>query len=97
VHEIPNSVIPKKHELAQNYPNPFNPTTEIRFAIPKAEQVEIKVFNTLGQEVATLVNKVMAAGAYRIEFEAWSLPSGTYFYRLQTPNFQAVKKMMLLR
>jgi hypothetical protein len=97
VHEIPNVAVPKLHELAQNYPNPFNPTTQIRFSIPIAEQVEIVVFNTLGQRVATLVNKVMNAGSYMVEFEANTLPSGTYFYRLHTPAFQTVRKMVLLR
>jgi hypothetical protein len=97
VHEIPNAAIPQKHELAQNYPNPFNPTTEIKFSIPVTEQVEVAIFNTLGQRVATLVNETMHSGAYKISFEATGLPSGTYFYRLHTPTFQTARKMVLLK
>ncbi len=97
VDPIPNVAVPMEHELAQNYPNPFNPTTEIRFSIPVTEQVDVKIFNTLGQEVATLVNEVMPAGAYKLSFEATRLPSGTYFYRLHTPTFQSVRKMVLLK
>ena len=97
VREIPSAGIPDAHELSQNYPNPFNPATEIRFALPRTERVEVAVFNTLGQQVATLVNEVMNAGSYSIHFEANTLPSGTYFYRLNTPTFQTVRKMVLLR
>lgn len=97
VDPIPNVAVPMEHELAQNYPNPFNPVTEIKFSIPVTEQVDVKIFNALGQEVATLMNEVMPAGAYKLSFEANTLSSGTYFYRLHTPTFQSVRKMVLLK
>jgi hypothetical protein len=97
VKELPNAALPNQHELAQNSPNPFNPTTQIRFSIPQTELVKVTVFNMLGQETATLINEVMNAGSYVLEFEAQGLSSGTYFYRLNTPSFQMVRKMVLLR
>jgi hypothetical protein len=90
-------VAPQQFELAQNYPNPFNPTTAIRFTLPVAEQVQLTVFNMLGQNVATLVNDHLAAGSYEFEFDAASLPSGVYFYSLQAGNFSMTKKMILLK
>lgn len=96
VREIP-APLPREYRLTQNYPNPFNPSTHFEFTVPLTEEVKIRVFNSLGQEVKTLVNKVMLAGTYRVEFNASALASGTYFYRLETPSFQTVKKMTLLR
>jgi subtilisin family serine protease len=88
--------------LTQNYPNPFNPTTKIRFAIPYvgtglALSVQLKVFDILGNEVATLVNEEKAAGTYEVEFNATQLSSGVYFYRLKAGDFVETKKMILLR
>ena len=83
--------------LWQNYPNPFNPTTKISYQIPVASQVSIKVFDVLGNEVRTLVNEVKPEGYYEIEFKADNIPSGIYFYKMQTRNFTAVNKMILMR
>ncbi|MFC2094645.1 T9SS type A sorting domain-containing protein [Bacteroidota bacterium] len=90
--------LPGNYELAQNYPNPFNPSTKIQFALPVGANVTLKVFNLLGQEVQTLINnQVKPAGSHEVIFDASNLPSGIYFYRMQTDNFVQVKKMMLLK
>jgi hypothetical protein len=88
---------PVTYELAQNYPNPFNPTTKIEYAIPAQSKVELKVYNVIGQEVATLVNEIQAAGVHHVKFNALSLASGVYFYRLSAGDFVSVKKMVLLK
>lgn len=95
-------VVPSTYALYQNYPNPFNPTTEIRFDLPEAIRVELKIFNILGQEVATLVDDVRNAGAYRILWDGknaagLTVASGIYVYQIKTANFQDAKKMMLIR
>ncbi|MDD5087308.1 MAG: T9SS type A sorting domain-containing protein [bacterium] len=97
VDELPTTAIPTHAELGQNYPNPFNPSTRFAFSVPQTQRVEVAVFNTLGQQVATLVNATMNAGRYEISFDAGRLASGLYFYRLKTGNFTDVKKMMLVR
>ncbi len=89
--------IPTKYSLEQNYPNPFNPTTRIRYSIPRAGFVSIKVFNILGKEVATLVSQNQKAGNYELEFKANNLPSGMYFYTLRTNNITITKKMLLIK
>jgi len=83
--------------LGQNYPNPFNPTTKIGFTIPKAGHVTLKVYNMLGQEVATLVNSNMSAGTHTVDFKADNLNSGTYVYQLKANNVVITKKMMLVK
>lgn len=83
--------------LAQNYPNPFNPTTVIQFSIPKRADVSLKVFNILGQEVVSLIDKEMDRGIHRINFDATNLSTGIYFYRLQAGNFIETKKMLLIK
>ena len=88
---------PVAYELSQNYPNPFNPSTQIRFAIPEAGMVNIKVFNTLGQEITTLVSDYRSAGSYEVDFNASNLTSGIYFYTITTNNFSETRKMMLLK
>jgi hypothetical protein len=90
-HQLP------KFSLNQNYPNPFNPGTIIKYEIPERSLVTIKVFDVLGNEVATLVNEEKAIGNYEVEFDATNLPSGIYFYQLQTPNFTQTRKMILLK
>ena len=85
------------YELNQNYPNPFNPTTKIKFTLPEAAQMSVKVFNVLGKEVAELVNKRMEAGTHEVNFDATGLNSGIYFYRIKAGYFISVKKMTLLR
>jgi hypothetical protein len=89
--------VARAFELAQNYPNPFNPTTTIRYQIPTAETVSLKVYDVLGKEVATLVSGRQEAGSYAVEFNAAGFSSGVYFYRLQAGGFVETKKMMLVK
>ncbi len=89
--------IPNKYALEQNYPNPFNPTTVIKYSIPKASNVELKVYNVLGSQVATLVSQHQNAGNYKVTFNATNLSSGIYFYSLKANNTLITKKMMLVK
>ena len=91
------NTIPVEYALSQNYPNPFNPTTKINFALPKSGLVSMKVYDILGKEVATLVNEVKNAGSYTVDFNASSLTSGVYFYKVSVNGFSEVKKMLLLK
>lgn len=84
-------------KLEQNYPNPFNPSTEIKYSIPVESYVRLKVYNVLGNEVATLVNEEKPAGKYSIKFNASNLSSGVYIYRLQTDYSIITKKMTLIK
>jgi hypothetical protein len=90
-------VVPTTFMLHQNYPNPFNPATTIRFELPQAKHVLLRVYNVLGQEVSTLVNEERSAGVYDIRFDVPFLASGMYVYRLQAGDFVAVKKMLILK
>ncbi|MFV1885214.1 MAG: PQQ-dependent sugar dehydrogenase [Balneola sp.] len=83
--------------LSENYPNPFNPTTRISFELPQAELVQLKVYNMLGQEVASLIDGRMNSGSHSVNFDAGTLPSGVYIYRLVAGNQSIVKKMMLIK
>ncbi len=87
----------KSYSLAQNYPNPFNPSTKIEYSIPADGFVTLKVYNAAGEEVKRLISKNKAAGSYNVTFDASGLPSGIYFYRLQSGTYTSVKKMILLR
>jgi len=89
--------LPKEFRLFQNYPNPFNPTTTIRFDLPKRTFVTLKVYDVLGREVATLVSADLQPGEHKVDFNAFSLASGLYLYRLETKEFVQMKKLMLLR
>lgn len=89
--------LPVKFDLSQNYPNPFNPSTIIRYSVIETGNVVLKVYNTLGQEVKTLVNEVKSAGVYEVNFDASGLASGLYIYKIQAGSFSSVKKMMLLK
>jgi len=91
------SEIPEKFNLEQNYPNPFNPATTINYQIIINDFVPLKVYDILGNEVANLVNEEKPAGSYEINFDASSLSSGTYFYKLQAGSFIETKKMILLK
>ena len=88
---------PQVYSLSQNYPNPFNPATKINWQIKNDGLVTIKVFDQLGTEVATLVNEEKPAGAYEIEFNASSLASGVYYYRITSGSFVDTKKMILMK
>jgi len=99
---VDESIVPGKFELFQNYPNPFNPTTIIKYEIPDQVRndrslVTLKVYDVLGNEIATLVNEEKEPGTYEVEFDASKLPSGIYFYRLNAGSFIETKKMILLR
>lgn len=88
---------PQDFLLSQNYPNPFNPTTNINFSLPEASEVSLTVFNTLGQQVATLVDSQLNSGSHSITWNAQNVPSGIYFYRLKAGNFVQTNKMLLLK
>jgi hypothetical protein len=94
---VSDKILPDGFALAQNYPNPFNPTTKISWQSPIGSHQTIKVYDALGNEVATLVDEYREAGNYEINFNASGLVSGIYFYRLQAGSFVDTKKMILLR
>ena len=89
--------IPLTYTLEQNFPNPFNPSTIIQYSLPVTAPVVLKIYNVLGQEVKTLVDQNQKAGKYTVRFDASSLASGMYFYRLQAGEFSQVKKLLLLK
>ncbi|MGD0036355.1 MAG: T9SS type A sorting domain-containing protein [Bacteroidota bacterium] len=91
------SLRPDAFKLGQNFPNPFNPTTTISFDIPFQTYVSIKIYNLIGQEVATIMSGNMAAGGYTKIWNAAAMPSGVYFYRLQTGSFTDIKKLVILK
>ena len=97
VQELSGNSIPKEYTLEQNYPNPFNPTTQIGYSVPKNGHVSLKVYNTLGQEVATLFSGVQNVGRYVVGFNASILASGVYLYRLQSENVTLTKKLVLMK
>lgn len=88
---------PYSYTLSQNFPNPFNPSTMIQYSIAEAQKVEIKVYDLLGREVATLVNEIQNPGSYNVMFNAAKLSSGVYFYKLTAGNYTDVKKMTLIK
>jgi hypothetical protein len=89
--------IPTKFDLNQNYPNPFNPVTKIKYEIPKASYVTIKVFDILGREVSTLVSGNMEAGYYVHDFDASALSSGVYIYKMTAGMFEKTMRMMVIK
>jgi hypothetical protein len=84
-------------KLEQNYPNPFNPSTTIKYQIPELGFVTLKIFDVLGKEIETLVNEEKQTGTYEITWNAESLPTGVYFYRLQAEDFVETNKMVLMK
>jgi hypothetical protein len=95
VYEKPNA--PNKYSLKQNYPNPFNPTTVIGYEISNAGFVTLRIYNVLGEEIKTLINKEQSAGYHEIIFDANELPSGSYFYKMQSGEYFESRKMILLK
>jgi len=89
--------IPDGFHLYQNYPNPFNPTTMIEYQVPSTGHVNLRVYNVLGKEIATLVNAVVLAGYHEIEFSANDLAGGIYFYRMETGSYRQTRKMLLVK
>jgi hypothetical protein len=89
--------MPKAFALSQNYPNPFNPSTKIEFSLPNASSVDLKVFNVLGQEVATLAHGLFTAGSHAVTFDASRLSTGVYLYKLTAGSFVSTKKMLLVK
>jgi hypothetical protein len=92
-----DGAIPTEFSLNQNYPNPFNPVTNITYSVPKESHVTVEVFDMLGRSIAKLVNADQKVGTYNVDFDASKLASGTYIYRLSTPNFTVAKKMLLMK
>lgn len=104
VDQSPTSEVPSKVSLQQNYPNPFNPSTTIRYELPKRSVIRLKIYNVLGQVVATLVDRIQEPGSREVQFNARNLASGVYFYRLEATsvdnpgtNFTQVRKLMLIK
>lgn len=91
-HQIPNQII-----LAQNYPNPFNPVTTIKYVMPKSGYASLKIFNLVGQQVATIVDELVPSGEHFVSWDATNYPTGMYFYRLQANNYSVSKKLLLLK
>lgn len=89
--------LPSNYELSQNYPNPFNPETVISYQLPEIGHVTLKIYNTLGEEVALLVNENKSPGYYKVNFDGSKLTSGIYFYTIQTNGFTQSKKMLLIK
>lgn len=89
--------MPEKYELGQNYPNPFNPMTKIKFSVPEKSLISLIVYDILGKEVATLVNREMDAGYHELVFDASAFSSGIYIYQMKTRNYNETKKMMLIK
>ena len=93
----PDRDLPLSFMLDQNYPNPFNPSTTITYQVPNPAEVELSIYNLLGQKVATLVSKKQPAGQYQVEWDASGLASGIYYYMIKAGEFRQVKKMVLVR
>lgn len=93
----PESELPTSVALHQNYPNPFNPTTTIEFALPETSEVLVAVYDVLGRTVRVLQQGILSAGLHRVSFDAKDLPSGTYFYRLETPGAKITRQFVLLK
>jgi hypothetical protein len=99
---VPTDDLPESYSMKNNYPNPFNPSTEIKYSLPEAANVNLKVYNVMGQEVATLINNNMSAGFHSITFDANTLPSGVYIARMNAvgqsgETFTQELKMQLIK
>src|SRR5690606_13668894 len=89
--------LPLEFSLEQNYPNPFNPVTKIKFALPIAGNVDLSIYNSIGEKVETVTNQFFEAGYHQLEWKADKYSSGVYFYRIESGSFSSVKKMMLIK
>ena len=97
IRNITEAKIPSKYILHQNHPNPFNPTTTIEFSLPYTEFVTLKIYNILGEDVATLISERLSSGKYKYEWDASNLASGLYLYKIQAGDFVDIKKMVLMK
>jgi len=94
--EFSENQVPKSFSLEQNYPNPFNPSTTIQFTLPQRSYVILKIFDLLGSEVETLVNRELPFGEHQVTFEPQNLASGVYLYKIEVESFEQSKKLILL-
>jgi hypothetical protein len=92
-----NFTVVDNFALYQNYPNPFNPSTTINYSLPKSGNVKLTVYNSIGNKVATIANEYKPAGNYSVQFNGSNLASGIYLYRLESDNYSAVKKFILMK
>lgn len=89
--------IPSEYYLSQNYPNPFNPVTMIKYHLPKAEMVSLKIYDIMGREIRKIIDEYQSAGIYTIQFDASNIPSGVYFYTLYSDGFSQTRKMIIIK
>lgn len=94
---IIQSELPKEFLLLQNYPNPFNPLTNLKFLLPVSGITSLKIYDVLGREIQVLVNQHLTHGTYEVQFDGSNLPSGVYFYKLESNSFTETKKMVLVK
>ena len=93
-----DQILKNDFTLSQNYPNPFNPSTTIEFSLPKSENVSLKIYNSIGEEVATLIDgKAMETGSHKVQWNAGNVANGVYIYRIEAGNYSISKKMILLK
>ena len=95
--ELDFNTFPSKYVLHQNYPNPFNAETRIEYELPARSYICLKIYDVIGRKIATLVDRVQDAGYQSVKFNGANLPSGLYFYRLATPTFTDMKKLIILK
>jgi len=95
--EVEIGLVPREFTLSENYPNPFNPSTTIQFSLPQAGFITLKIYNTLGEEIASLISEKLDAGTYTKNWNATDISSGVYFYRLHAGSFVETKKLVLLK
>jgi hypothetical protein len=97
INEGTHNITPNSFSLEQNYPNPFNPVTKIKFSIPSEGYTNLKVYDALGREVETLINRNLQPGEYEMNFDASALPNGIYYYTLSSGSYTETRKMTLIK